>query len=287
VLPYDVVSPLWSDGADKERWFAIPDGTSIHADSDGDWDLPVGSVVLKTFRVGGQPVETRMLVRHDDGDWAGYTYEWADDGSDAALLVSSESKTVANVGSWYFPSRSDCLRCHTAAAGRTLGLETAQLDRDIEYAPGRRANQVETLTHLRMLDGLPAGARPPALPAPSSNAAPLAARARSYLHANCSFCHRPDGGGGGDLDFRYSASWPATGACNAVPTLGTFGLTDARVFAPTDPARSVLSHRMHALDVARMPPLATGVVDTAGVDLIDEWIASTLSCECCTPAVAP
>jgi hypothetical protein len=41
---------------------------------DGDLDLPIGSVLMKEFSIEGRKIETRLLVRHDDGDWAGYAY---------------------------------------------------------------------------------------------------------------------------------------------------------------------------------------------------------------------
>ena len=89
VIPYDVKTELWSDGAGKRRWLAIPDGTQIDILPDGDWDFPIGSVLIKEFAWNGNPFETRLMVRHDDGEWAGYTYEWNASLTDANL-VSSE-----------------------------------------------------------------------------------------------------------------------------------------------------------------------------------------------------
>src|SRR5207244_9316833 len=86
LIPYEVNAPLWSDGADKRRWLAIPDGTQIHVNPDGHWALPVGSVLMKEFSLNGQRLETRLLVHHDDGEWAGYTYVWDDTGTDATLI---------------------------------------------------------------------------------------------------------------------------------------------------------------------------------------------------------
>jgi hypothetical protein len=76
LIPYDINVPFWSDGALKERWLAIPDGTTVHIAPDGDWEFPVGSVFMKSFRIGGKLIETRLFLRHADGGWAGYSYEW-------------------------------------------------------------------------------------------------------------------------------------------------------------------------------------------------------------------
>src|ERR1043166_8250859 len=115
------------------------------------WALPIGSVAMKTFLVGRKRVETRLFMRHDDGGWAGYTYEWNDDGKDATLLSGSKLKSLGASASWAYPSRTQCIQCHSKAAGGTIGLETAQLNRDGVYpSTNRRANQLATLDHLGM-----------------------------------------------------------------------------------------------------------------------------------------
>jgi uncharacterized repeat protein (TIGR03806 family) len=277
LIPYDVGSPLWSDGAAKDRWLAIPDGKQIHVNADGDWDLPIGSVLMKRFTVGGTRAETRLLVRHSDGDWAGYSYEWNDAGTDATLLPAGKTKAVGGA-TWTYPSRPECLSCHTAAAGRSLGLETGQLNGDAIYPGNLIANQLATLDHIGLFDA-PLGdpstlAR---LPAPSGMD-PLEARARSYLHANCSICHRPTGPGKGPADFRYSTPFKMVGVCGAMPTEGDLGIAGAQLLQPGQPTKSIMSARIHALDVNRMPPLGTHVVDATGAKLIDDWITSVTVC---------
>src|SRR5262249_19794562 len=120
-IAYDVNSPLWSDGADKARWVFVPEGAKVNVAPDGDFDLPPASVAVKTFTVGGKKVETRLFVRYDDGGWAGYSYEWNDDQSDAVLLDDAKTKDLGGGQTWSFPSRSQCLSCHTPVAGFTLG----------------------------------------------------------------------------------------------------------------------------------------------------------------------
>jgi uncharacterized repeat protein (TIGR03806 family) len=284
LIPYGVNTPLWSDGAEKARWMAIPDGKQIHVGTDGDWDLPIGTVLMKQFSLGGKPVETRLLMRHPPDAknpkdvWAGYTYEWNDAGTDADLLPAGKTKQVG-AQKWTYPSRSDCLSCHTNAAGRSLGLETAQLNGDFTYVSTLRiSNQVHTLDHIGMFDA-PIGdpATLPALKAPTSMA-PLEDRARSYLHANCSFCHRPMSTGQGPADYRYATTFQMTNACGAMPQEGDLGVMGALLISPGHPEKSLVSLRMHALDIARMPPLATSVVDPDGTNVIDQWIQSLTMC---------
>ncbi len=280
LIPYDVAAPFWSDGATKERWLAIPNGTSISVGADGDFTFPSGTVLMKHFRLNGALVETRLFMRHPDGDWAGYTYEWNAQHTDATLVQGG--KTVAiGTQNWIFPSGDDCLRCHTSAAGYALGLESAQLNHDFTYAStGRTANELRTLDDVVMFT-TPLGdpAAQPVLPDPLGTA-PLAERARAYLHTNCSQCHRPGGPTAVPMDLRYSTALASTGACDALPQSGDLGIgAAARIIAPGSAANSVLLARMNRRDANQMPPLATNVVDTAGVQLICDWIASLTTCQ--------
>jgi uncharacterized repeat protein (TIGR03806 family) len=280
VLPFDVNAALWSDGADKERWLALPDGTQITVDASGDFVFPIGSALLKTFSLGGKRIETRFYVRHTDGEWAGYSYEWNDAQTDATLLPSSKVKAVG-AQSWSFPSRSECGLCHTSAAGRTLGLEIGQLNRPLLYpATNRISNQLKTLDHIGLF-AAPIG-DPASLEVyadPKGNGA-VGARARAYLHANCAGCHRPSGGGGrSTMDLRFATALSATNACNAVPIVDDFGSNQTRLVKPGAAAQSVVSLRLHAVDSKRMPPLAKSVADPLGTSLIDSWIGALATCQ--------
>ena len=278
LVPFDVVSPLWSDGADKTRHLAIPDGTTIAINAEQDWDLPVGSVVTKTFSVGDRRIETRLFMRHSDGGWAGYTYEWDDDGRDATLLPAGKLRSLDGGGSWAYPSRTQCIQCHSVAAGGTLGLETAQLNRDFVY-PGtnRISNQLATLEYIGLLTtpvGPPETA--PRLAEPAGGDA-LAARARSYLHANCSHCHRPMGGAQGEMDLRFARTLAETRTCDETNTQGpVMGAT--KLVMPGSPEASILALRLHATDNKRMPPVGVTVTDTTGAAVVDDWIRSLTAC---------
>ena len=281
VIPFNVNAALWSDGAGKRRWLAIPDGTQIVVQADGDWEFPVGTVLIKEFSWNGNPFETRLLVRHDDGGWAGYTYEWNDSLTDADL-VSSDGlfKQVEGQLDWAYPSQAQCLQCHSSAAGRSLGPETAQLNGPFSYPSGVTSNQIETLESIGMFANA-LGGTPDELPALSSIedlAHPAGVRARSYLHANCSHCHRPDGPGQGPMDFRFQTAFLDVNACEMTPENGDLGVVDAKILTPGDPASSVMSLRIHATNDDRMPPLGTRVVDSEGTSVVDDWISGVTSC---------
>ena len=63
-----------------------------------------------------------------------------------------------------------------------------------------------------------------------------------------------------------------------MPQEGNLGVQGARLLVPGMPGQSLISLRMHALDVTRMPPLASSVVDTTGAKLVDDWITSLTAC---------
>ena len=281
VIPYDVNTALWSDGAGKRRWLAIPDGTQIDVQPDGDWGFPVGTVLIKEFSYNGNPFETRLFVRHDDGEWAGYAYEWNASLTDANLVAADGlAKQIDGQLDWSYPSRAQCMQCHSQAAGRALGPETAQLNGEILYPSGITSNQLETLEHIGMfsngLGGLPQDL--PALTDVHDTSATLSDRSRSYLHSNCANCHRPNGPGQGSMDFRFQTAFEDTGTCNVDPGLGDLGVPGAKILTPGDPASSVVSLRIHTLGSERMPPLGTQIVDPDGTAAIDAWISSLQDC---------
>jgi uncharacterized repeat protein (TIGR03806 family) len=281
LIPYAPHAPFWSDGATKERWLAIPNGTSIAVGSDGDFTFPNGTVLMKHFRLGGALIETRLFMRHPDGEWAGYTYEWNVAQTGATLVQGGKSVTIGGQ-SWIYPSGNDCLTCHTAAAGFALGPEAVQLNHDLSYAStGRTANQLRTLDSVALF-ATPLGdpTLQPAMPDPLDTAAPLGQRARAYLHTNCAGCHRQSGPTPSSMDLRYATLLSATNACDAAPQSGDLGLgSAARIIAPGSPAHSVLTARMNRRDVNGMPPLGSTSPDTAGVALIESWIASLAACQ--------
>jgi uncharacterized repeat protein (TIGR03806 family) len=281
LIPFDINVAFWSDNALKQRWMALPDGRTIEVQDDGDWLFPEGSVLMKHFRVDGKLIETRLLKHHDGGEWAGYTYEWNAAGTDAGLITGGKTKAIGVDQQWYFPSGSDCLRCHTQAAGRSLGPETAQMNRDIVYpSTGTRAYQLSTLDAVGLfataLGGGPGDH--PRLPEPDDTDNDLTDRARAYLHANCAQCHRPNGPAPVNIDFRYGTAFADMNLCDVAPTRGDVGIANARRLAPGEPQRSEMLARMSRRDATAMPPLASNVVDAVGVGLIEVWIASIDVC---------
>lgn len=282
VIPYDVNQPLWSDGATKRRGLGLPDGSRIGVATDGDFQLPAGTVTIKSFLLDGKLIETRLMMNHpNDGGWRGYSYEWT--GSDAVLVPSSgKIKTFTRISGktqkWRYPSRSQCMQCHTLAAGVSLGLETAQLNRSFHYPDGQIDNQIDVMERIGLFDrGLPPTSQLPALATRTTGG--VTAQARAYLHANCSHCHRPDGGARVTIDFRYTVATPDMNVCWVDPAIEDFGIPGAHLLTPGDPGLSIIPVRMNRRDRFGMPPTATRLIDKKMVATINDWIRTPGVCD--------
>ncbi len=302
-IPYEVNSPLWSDGADKTRAFVLPDGKKIHVDATtGKWVFPVGSVLIKNFLFDGKFVETRLFMHVDDMSWAGYSYKWNGQGADkqteATVVGLDRDEIMFNTGKqtvdWFYPSREDCAKCHNDVAGNSLGPDNGQMYR---IATGHTMNQFDELNAKGVFDAtptLPSAAQVLPLPYHSNQlgdppaGATLDQKARSYLQANCAHCHQPNNGfimsPFPNFDLRYGTSLKDAKICNAEVSKGAVpGSTSTKILVPGKPMDSILWLRMNAAytdtgTMVRMPQIATHVVDAAGVKLIGDWITAITTC---------
>ncbi len=319
VIPYSVNAPFWSDGAHKERFIAIPDGTIGYTRHNG-WNFPDKTVIIKSFALEmteGDPasrrwIETRFLTKQG-GEWYGYSYRWNPEGTDATLVdapgadVAFTLRTATGVREqlWHYPSRAECMVCHSRAANFVLGLCEMQMNKDHTYPNGRTDNQLRVLEHLGLLtvdwarEVAPAAdaaeqqqpqqrtAQPspllprspeqlPKLPNPFDPSQPLDRRVKAYLHSNCASCHVEAGGGNAPMQLHYTTPWEKMRLIDEKPVHQTFDRPAARLIAPGDPARSVLLHRLSVRgpNSGQMPPLSTYRVDHAGVELLTEWCRS-------------
>lgn len=276
-IPYTVASELWADGAAKRRWMFLPNGGQITINADGDFTFPKGSVLMKMFLFQGKPFESRLLKLHEDGEWSGSTYRWVgnnatlvdENGEDVAVQTAPGKSLV-----WHYPSRSECMLCHTQAAGVALGPEIAQLNNIYHYPnTGRKGNQLITLENINVFStALPAAAyNLPSLTPYWQGSISNIRRARSYLHANCSQCHRPGVQSRATMDLRYTTPVTAIRVCNVTPRITDLGIAGARLLAPRRPAASIIPLRMAIRGDQQMPPIATKLNDNAHL-LINGWI---------------
>lgn len=279
LIPYDLREPFWSDGAHKERFMALPNGARLSVQEDGHLRFPVGSVLVKEFRLQDQRVETRLLLNQASTGWIGYSYRWNEAQTEARLLEGSMDVSWGGQ-LWHYPSSAECAQCHTAAAGHTLGPEVRQLDRPFDYPEsGIRANQLQTLAHLELLDRpVPRALRDDSLSASRDASQPLEKRARAFLHSNCANCHRPGGTSQSTMDWRYQTPMALTNACDKPPLQSDLGIRKARLMVPGEPERSILWQRIAHQTEHRMPPLGSHRIDRESAALIADWIRAQDGC---------
>jgi len=289
VVPYEVATPFWSDYAIKKRWFFMQEpGAKITRDEAGGWKYPTGTVWVKHFdfeHIRGNPesrrrLETRFVVKTADGVY-GLTYRWRPNGSDADLVPDSgmdEDLEVVEGGvrrtqRWHYPSRSECLSCHNPSAGFALGFSSRQLNRDVSSGSGW-VNQMLALSDRGVFDHSVTPAEAATLPrmaAVDDETAPLELRFRSFLDANCAYCHLPGGPGQGFWDGRLETPLEQAGIVDGILT-DEHGIAGARVIKIGDPNGSMLLRRIAEMGALHMPPLATAEVSQAGVDVVTRWL---------------
>jgi uncharacterized repeat protein (TIGR03806 family) len=290
LIAYDIVVPFWSDGAGKLRWAAIPDG-KIRYSPTGDWRFPKGTVFVKTFELptdAAKPsskrrLETRLLVCDSAGGVYGVVYKWRPDASDADLLTAGQTEAIPiksaaaqiHGQTWYYPSRKDCLACHNSHTSGVLGLKARQMNRSFAYPSGVADNELRAWNHIGLfapkIDEASLG-NIATLAAADDAARSLQDRARSYLDANCSQCHRP-GGTVAYFDARYSTPLAQQELVDG-PVLIDQGIDRPRVISPHDIWRSIAYMRVNTVDDIKMPPLARETIDINGVKLLQDWITS-------------
>jgi uncharacterized repeat protein (TIGR03806 family) len=307
LIPYAPNTPFWSDGAQKTRYFSVPydgsglfPGMQINFSPTGQWSFPAGSVFVKTFEINTDTtnpdvkrrIETRVLVRDNNGAVYGVTYKWRPDKSDADLLSSSLQENILitnatgiSTQTWTYPSPSDCLTCHTPVANYVLGVNTRQLNGNYPYASTEVTdNQLRTLNRIGLLnpafdEGDIASYR--RLSAVTNTSASLEERVRSYLDANCEQCHQP-GGQGITFDARYDTA-PVNQNITNFPAAFNLGYDHACIVKSQDVWRSVLLRRVNTTNPAIQMPAFRNLIDSNAVQVITDWINSLPG----TPALAP
>ncbi len=158
LIPYSVNATFWSDNAIKVRYIGLPKDGRMEIADRWAWQFPESTVIVKSFALettAGDPqsrrwIETRLMTKQQ-GEWVGYSYEWLEDQSDAVLVEAKGRDRVFTIREqeserkqvWHYPSRAECMACHTRAAGFVLGLTTEQLNKSHDYGQGVLLNQIE------------------------------------------------------------------------------------------------------------------------------------------------
>ena len=291
VVPYDLITPLFTDYATKRRFVFIPEGTVADYQGAGLPAFPLGSILVKTFaypRVDGNEglrlVETRLLI-HQQSGWVAYPYVWNEDQTDAVLKRAGARVSVTATRDngrledirYVVPNVNQCKGCHVSDDRLTpIGPKVRNLNHDFPYETGAE-NQLAHWARLGLLDGLPAAPdRLPRMVDWQEAASSVEARARAYLDVNCAHCHVASGPGKTSGLF---LTWEETDRTRLgvekrpiAAGRGSGGL--AYDIQPGEPEASILLFRMESVDPGiMMPETGRTLVHEEGVRLIRTWIA--------------
>ena len=158
VLPYELITSLFSDYADKHRFVYVPKGKIAAYQKNSVFSFPVGSVLIKTFSyepINNQTsrrhlIETRLLIRKDSG-WDALTYVWDEEGQEASLVLAGKTvkaNYISNDGReldirYRVPNKNQCKECHLENESIVpIGPKPRNLNRDYTYLEGT-INQLE------------------------------------------------------------------------------------------------------------------------------------------------
>lgn len=294
VVPYDLITPLFTDYAQKQRFVYVPKGTQVAYNDSFPLEFPVGSVIIKHFyypfderhpEKGRRIMETRVLAR-GEGGWQAMPYIWNDEQTDAVLEVGGGTREVTwkdikgkkRTFTYVIPSTNQCKGCHIRGKKMSpIGPSARQLNSDYGYTEGK-ANQLQYWQSHGMMAGLPADmGRVPRLANWTDPAESLDRRARAWLDINCGHCHNPVGPANtsGLLLDIHNQNPTALGVLKT-PVAAGRGAGDLRFdIVPGKPDESILIFRVHSADPGiMMPELGRTLIHEESVALLREWISA-------------
>jgi uncharacterized repeat protein (TIGR03806 family) len=292
LLPYELITPLFSDYAEKARFVYMPKDKQATYTEDGVLDLPVGAVLVKNFYYpndfrdpakGRRIIETRLLIHRESG-WDAETYVWNKEQTDANREIAGSQFPVSFINkdgkkfdiNYAVPNKNQCGGCHELSGKITpIGPKARNLNKDYAYADGKKNQLVKWqdvgyLTGLKPIDKVPHVAK-----WDDPSAGTLDDRARGWLDVNCAHCHNPKGPAkNSGLDLSYTQHDLTAIGVKKYPVAAGDGAGDKEFdIDPGNPDNSILLYRLQSTESeVMMPELGRSVVHTESVDLIRQWI---------------
>lgn len=297
VLPYDLITPLFSDYASKKRFVWMPNGTNASYVNDYSLlDFPIGTILIKTFLyenvlpAGTQRImETRLQILKESG-WVFANYKWNEEQTEAVFDLSGSFEpvefeingVVRNVN-YSVPAGSQCLTCHKSDndVPFPIGMKPQSLNKTFSYADGAM-NQLQKWEEMGYLQtGYPTDIVSHV--DYSDETEPLELRVRSYLDINCAHCHS-ETGHCNYRPIRFSFKESGEDIANlgvCVDAHEVFDPSLTKIVEPGNADRSILAYRINTLEESlRMPLLARRLNHEEGIALVNEWINSlNITCD--------
>jgi uncharacterized repeat protein (TIGR03806 family) len=294
VIPYDLVTPLFTDYAHKARFIYMPEGKTAAYDTSKVVQFPVGACLIKNFYYPDdfrQPngkrriIETRLLVHRESG-WEAMTYVWNDEQTEALLDNSGDVKKVSwthydgskREAEYMIPNKNQCKGCHwnNSTTITPIGPKIRNLNRDLAYGDVTE-NEITHWSKIGILTGAPSPENAPRLANWSDSVNyTLDQRARAYVEVNCGHCHNPKGPAytsGLYLNLENNNT-DNLGICKS-PVAAGKGTGNRRFdIVPGNPDSSIIIYRVSSTEAGiKMPELGRSLVHEEGVKLLTQWIA--------------
>ena len=289
VIPYELISSLFSDYSYKQRWVYVPEGKKANFIKDEVFDFPIGSVLIKTFyypiderdkTLGKRLMETRLLLRKNDG-WDAVSYAWNETQDEA--FIKKAGKTILN--EWIdfngenrsvryrVPNKNQCKECHAKNDLVTpIGPKARNLDKVFNY-PDESINQLTKWMKVEYIDKIDVELNTPV--DWEDEHLSLDARVKSYLDINCGHCHSSTGGANSTgLYLDLTENRPTHRGIFKKPVATGRGSGGHQYsISPGNSEESILLYRMISIDPGvMMPESGRSLSHNEAIDMIREWI---------------
>ena len=292
-IPYNLISPLFTDYAWKCRTLYVPNNEKIIYNNDKVFDFPVGTIISKTFyypkdfnnvEKGISLKETRILIHKEEG-WIGLPYVWNDEETEAYLVLAGGVKKAEwtsdikfNEINYIVPNVNHCKGCHVnSEVFLPIGPKARNINSEYHYADGIK-NQILKWHDMGYFKSVPdINDIPKITKWNDSNPNTIQDRARGWLDVNSAHCHNingPANNTGLFLDY-YQKDEKALGVYKTPVAAGRGSGHLQYDVVPGDPENSILYYRFNSTDPGiMMPELGRTLVHKEGLELIKDWIIS-------------
>ena len=289
VIPYELISTLFSDYSYKQRWVYVPNEKKAEYQEDWVFNFPTGSALIKTFyypidernpELGKNLLETRLLLKKDKG-WEAVSYAWNKEQNEAFKKIAGKTINVSWTDfmgeekdvRYRVPNVNQCKECHDADDKISpIGPKARNINKDFAFKEGT-FNQLTYWMNRQIIDEYPLDLVSPVDWTDESK--DINDRVRSYLDVNCGHCHSPTGNANStglylhlnetrNINLGVFKKPVATGR-------GSGGLKYSIV--PGEPEESILLHRMISMDPGvMMPESGRALTHTEAVEMVRDWI---------------
>ena len=289
VIPYELISSLFSDYSYKQRWVYVPMGKKANFIKDEVFDFPIGSALIKTFyypvderdaTLGKRLMETRLLLRKSDG-WDAVSYAWNETQDEA--FIKKAGKTILN--DWIdfngknrsvryrVPNKNQCKECHAKNDLITpIGPKARNLDKVFDY-PNESINQLTKWMKVEYIDKIDVELNVPVNW--EDEHLSLDARVKSYLDINCGHCHSSTGNANSTgLYLDLTENRPVHRGIFKKPVATGRGSGGHQYsISPGNSEESIMLYRMISVDPGvMMPESGRSLSHNEAIDMIREWI---------------